>query len=354
MAELAREQSDALFLGIDLGTFKSSIAASNGLRQTVLSVVGWPKDEVSRKLLGREVVFGNDVLQHRLALNVIRPFEKGVIKYSDNSSLANPDEINNYKEAAKELVKHVVALAKAKARDGQKVYGVIGAPAQASVVNKQSLIEAASETLDSVVIVSEPFSVAYGLDRLEDALIIDIGAGTVDLCRMHGSLPEEGDQITLTTAGDYVDELFLQLIKENHPDVQITINMVREIKEKYGSVDEYGEKVVIKVPVGGKPKALDVTEECRRACKAIVPPILEAVGNLISTYDPEFLSRLLNNIILAGGMSQIKGLDTLIEKGLEEYGGGKVTRVEEPVYAGADGSLKLAYDMPESLWKELK
>lgn len=352
MAELAREYNDALFLGIDLGTFKASIAASNGLRQTVLSVVGWPKDEISRKLMGREVVFGSEAMQHRLALKLIRPFEKGVIKFSDNSSQVNQEEVANYKEAAKELVKHVVGLTKPK--NGQRVYGVLGAPAQASVVNKQCLVEAAAEALDSVVVVSEPFAVAYGLEKLEDVLIIDIGGGTVDLCRMHGSLPEEGDQITLTTAGDYVDELLLQLIRENHPDAGLTVNMAREIKEKYGCVTDTNDRVVVKVPVGGKPKSIDITEECHRACRAIVPPIIEATGNLISSYDPEFQQRILQNVILAGGMSQIRGLDKLIEEGLEEYGGGKVTRVEEPIYAGADGSLKLAYDMPESLWQELK
>ncbi len=352
MAEAVRDYGDILFLGIDLGTFKTSITASNGLRQTVLSVVGWPKDDISRKLLNKEVAFGYEAMQHRLALNLIRPFEKGVIKYSDNPNQVSPQELANYKDAAKQLVKHVVGLAKP--RDGQKVYGVIGAPAQASVVNKQSLLEAAAESLDSVIIVSEPFSVAYGLEKLENALIIDIGGGTVDLCRMHGSLPEEGDQITLTTAGDYVDELLFQLIKESHPDTQLTFNMAREIKERYGFVTDTNDRVVVKIPVGGRPKTIDITGECHKACKSIVPPILEAVGSLISTYDPEFLQVILNNVILAGGMSQLRGLDKLIEAGLEEFGGGKVTRVEEPIYAGADGSLRLAYDMPEYLWKEMK
>lgn len=344
-------EAGILYMGIDLGTFRASITASNGLRQTVLSVVGWPRDEVSRKLMGREVVFGNEAVRHRLALNLIRPFEKGVIKYSDNTSSESPESVSRYKEAARELVKHVVGLARPE--KGMPVYGVIGAPAQASIINKQSLREAAMETLDSVVIVSEPFSVAYGLDMLEDTLIIDMGAGTVDLCRMHGALPEEADQITLTTAGDYVDELLLQLIKESHPDAQLTINMAREIKERYGFVSDTNDRVIVKIPVEGRPRVIDVTEECRQACKAIVPPILDALGRLIATYDPEFQSRILNNILLAGGMSQLKGLDKLIEDGLEEYGGGKVSRVEEPIYAGANGALKLAYDMPESFWREL-
>jgi rod shape-determining protein MreB len=52
---------------------------------------------------------------------------------------------------------------------------------------------------------SEPFSVAYGLDWLEDVLVIDIGAGTTDLCRMHGTMPEEADQVMFDIAGDAVD-----------------------------------------------------------------------------------------------------------------------------------------------------
>ncbi|HHT9118153.1 MAG TPA: MamK family actin-like protein [Candidatus Hypogeohydataceae bacterium YC38] len=353
MTEMAKGTGDfgPIYMGIDLGTYRASITASNGLRKTILNVVGWPKDDVSRKLFGREVVFGYEALRHRLALNIVRPFEKGVIKYSDGSSLANPEHISKHREAAKELVKYIVSLAAPE--KGRPVYGVIGAPAQASVINKQALVEAASETLESVIVVSEPFSVAYGLDMLEDALIIDIGAGTVDLCRMHGALPEENDQITLTTAGDYVDELLLKLVKENHPEVQLTINMAREIKERYGFVSDTNDRVVVKVPVDGKPRVIDITEECRQACKAIVPPILEAAGNLIATYDPEFQESILKNVILAGGMSQLKGLDKLIEEGLEEFGGGKVCRVEEPIYAGANGSLKLAYDMPESFWRQI-
>jgi rod shape-determining protein MreB len=341
-----------MYVGMDLGTYRASVTASNGLRKTVVSVVGWPKDDISRKLLGKDMVFGQEAMRHRLALNLIRPLEKGVIKFSDDSTLASEEEIELYREAAKEIVKHAIQLARNES--AKTVYAVIGAPAQASVINKQSLIEAAMEAVDSVIVVSEPFSVAYGLDMLDDALIIDIGAGTVDLCRMHGALPEEGDQVTLTTAGDYIDELLLKLITENHPDAQITINMAREIKEKNGFVSDTNDRVVVRIPVEGRPRVIDVTEECKQACKAIVPPIIEAVGNLIATYDPEFQARIRENIVLAGGTSQLKGLDTLLEEGLEEFGGGKVSRVDEPVYAGADGALKLAYDMPDSLWKELK
>jgi hypothetical protein len=35
-------------------------------------------------------------------------------------------------------------------------------------------------------------------------------------------------------------------------------------------------------------------------------------------------------------------------------GGGKVIRIEEPIYGGANGALKIAHDMPAEYWEKLK
>jgi rod shape-determining protein MreB len=61
-----------------------------------------------------------------------------------------------------------------------------------------------------------------------------------------------------------------------------------------------------------------------------------------------------NNVLLAGGGSQIIGLDRAIEAKLNELGGGKVTKVDEPAFAGSNGALGLAQDMPAEFWSELK
>ncbi len=60
--------------------------------------------------------------------------------------------------------------------------------------------------LNAVIIVLEPFAVAYGMGILDQALTVDNGAGTVDLCRLHRTLPEKEDQIALDEAGDYIEE----------------------------------------------------------------------------------------------------------------------------------------------------
>ena len=333
-----------LYLGIDLGTSRTSVSASNGVRDTVASFVGYPKDVVSRKLLGKAVLYGDEAVDKRLSLNFYRPLEHGVIK--------DGQDVEGNMKAAHDLVGEIIR--RAKPRKDELIYAVIGAPAQASIHNKDAIIQAAEEVVDSVMLCSEPFAVAYGLDMLDDVLVIDIGAGTTDLCRMHGTMPEESDQITITYAGDWVDNKFSELLTESFAEAQFTRQMVKAFKERHSSVADEMEPALFDLPVNGKPTTFDVTKELRDACRGIVPPIVEGLGKLVSTFDPEFQERLKNRVLLAGGGSQIKGLDQAIQREMhEQLGGGKVIRIEEPVYGGANGALKIAHDMPEDYWQHL-
>src|SRR3989442_6320290 len=109
--EMKNQKEGVLYVGMDLGCYKTSVAATNGTREVVFSIVGWPKDPVSRKMLGKDIVFGNEAFQHRLALETVRPFEKGALKYVESKDTGIPaDKLARYKEAAKELVKYVVSL----------------------------------------------------------------------------------------------------------------------------------------------------------------------------------------------------------------------------------------------------
>lgn len=347
-------ENTVLNIGIDLGTSRSVIACDNGLRTFVSSIAGYPKDAVSKKLIGKDVVFGDEAARNRLALNMLRPFEKGMLKYSDVSDV-NPKEFERYKGVARDLLKHLIELARRDSPKATAVRAVIGAPALASTQNKKTLMEIARGVIDDVMITSEPFAVAYGLNILNNALIVDIGAGTVDLCRMSGSMPTEDDQVTLTKAGDFIDAVLLEEIKKRHPDVDVTSNMVKRIKEENATISEQGERVVAKLPIAGKPSPIDVTDALRTACRAIVPDIVSGIKALVASFDPEFQEDLKHNVILAGGGSQIGGMAREIEEYMQEHlGYGKVTRVEEPLYAGANGGLLLCRDMPEEYWDELR
>ena len=345
--------STACHIGMDLGTFKTSVASSTGVRDAIPTAVGWPKDHIARTMLGRDVVFGKDLIEHRLAVDTVRPFEKGLLKYHDQKSAGMSDaQVEKHMLATRLIVEYAVKLMRPP--EGVPVYGVIGVPSRASVKNKKFIVDAVKGVFDAVAIVSEPFTIAYGMNRLSDALVVDIGAGTIDICPMVGVYPSEAEQVTLPLGGDMVDEEFERLLKAAHPDAQVSRNMVREIKEKYGFVHDVNEQAVVHLPVNGKPRPFDVTVPLKTACQSIAGPIVEAIKEFIGRFDPEFQQRMRHNIILGGGGSQLKGLDRIIESGLKEYGGAKVTRVTDATYAGAVGALKLAMSMPADGWTKLK
>ena len=346
-----------LNVGIDLGTSRSVIACDNGVRTFVSSYVGFPKDAVSEKMLGkRQVVFGDEALHNRLAVDLHRPFDKGRLKYT-GSFEEDSKENQREKSIARMLLKHLIDLATEEEEERSEDFitrGVVGAPALASMKNKKTLLDIANGVLDDAMIVSEPFAVAYGLKLFSSALIIDIGAGTVDLCRMAGTIPTEQDQITTMKAGDHIDHIFLELIQKKYKDANFTVAMVKRFKEDNAFVSVQGERVSIELPVHGKPANHDVTEELRLACRSIVPEIVEGIKHLIAEFDPEFQRGLKRNVILAGGGSQIVGLRKEIEEYMKKtLGYGRVTAVEEPVYAGANGALRLAKDMPDEYWDEM-
>ncbi len=334
-------KKDVLHVGIDLGTSRSSITASNGAHHVVESYVGWPLDMVARKVVKKPILFGAEALENRPMLDLHRPLERGLIKQGSAK-----DE-----EAVHELLKHLISLAGRK--EGQAVHAVVGVPAEALRVSRQHLRTAVKGIADALLIVSEPFAVAYGMDALLHTMVIDIGAGTTDFCVMNGRYPTDEDQRTLTHAGDSIDEQLMTLVKAKNPDGRFSIHMVREWKEKHSFVGNPPGPVVVRFPVKGKPADVDITAEMKKACESVVGPIAETMLDLLSKVEPEYQEKVQRNIVLAGGGSQLPGLATALEKTLGELGGGRVRTVDDPVFAGSNGGLAIALDAPEGDWEPL-
>ncbi len=338
--------NEILQVGIDLGTSRSAISASNGERFVVESFVGWPVDMVAKKVLKRSVLIGHEAVANRTMLDLHRPLERGLLKEGSEKDV----------EAVRELLRHLLGLVGVSANGKIKpanVRAVVGVPAASLRTNKQYLRNAMKGIVDSLMIVSEPFAVAYGLDALLHTMIIDIGAGTTDFCVMKGRYPTEEDQRTLTVAGDSVDAQLLKLLEERYPQANFTIFMVREWKEKYSFVGESATRALVTAPVQGVPTEIDITGEVKAACDTIVAPIVETMLDLLARVEPEFQEKVRNNIIVSGGGGLIKGLAEALQDALTQVGGGHVTYMEDPVFIGSDGGLALANDAPDDDWEKL-
>jgi rod shape-determining protein MreB len=339
--------AEILNVGIDLGTSRSAISASNGERFVVDSFVGWPVDMVARKVLKREVLIGHEAVANRTMLDLHRPLERGLLKEGSEKDV----------EAVRELLKHLLRLVGVNGSSGKidaaNVRAVVGVPAASLRTNKQYLRNAMKGIVDSLLIVTEPFAVAYGLDALLHTMIIDIGAGTTDFCVMKGRYPTEEDQRTLTIAGDSVDTQLLKLIEERYPQANVTVFMVREWKEQHSFVGDAPGPIIVTAPIKGVPTELDITNEMKAACETILAPIVETMLDLLARVEPEFQERVRNNIILSGGGGLIHGLSDAISEALRGVGGGSVRYMEDPVFIGSDGGLALAQDAPEGDWEKL-
>ncbi len=338
---MSPSKNNLLHVGIDLGTSRSVVSASNGNRKWIDSYVGWPKDFVAKKMLGKRVLFGAEALEHRLSLDLSRPLQNGVIK----------DGPERDEQAVRELIGHLIEMADI--NNDSETCVAVGVPAEALKVNKEAIRNAVAEHTKKLMVVSEPFAVAYGLGVLDNAMIVDIGAGTVDFCIMHGTVPLDEDQRSLLLAGDYIDEQLLHLLSEKHPEADFTLNMARKFKEKHGFVGEPKRRVKVDAPVEGKFTQFDITEEMRKACESPMPAIVETVMDLIAGFDPEFQEKVRKNIIVAGGGSQLAGLDAYLTAAMREFEPATFTCIEDPLYAGADGAQQLAADMPEEFLEEL-
>jgi len=331
-----------LLVGIDLGTSRSAISADNGKKKWVESYVGWPRDFIARKVVGKPMLVGEEAVKHRLSLDMYRPLKNGVIKEGTAR-----DE-----EAVKELIHHLITLVQ-NTKNPEKIRAVVGVPAESFKVNKVALKKAVAEFAESLFVVSEPFTVAYGVGALDNALVIDIGAGTVDFCIMHGTVPAEDDQRTVLTAGDYIDQQLFTFLEERYPDADFNLNMIRRFKEQHSFVGTADKEVEVEIPVEGKSTMHNITDEIKRACESILPAVVESTLELIAKFDPEYQDAIRENIILAGGGSQIRGLADYLEKTIGEYGPTKIKIVDDPLFGGADGALELAREMPEDYWTEL-
>jgi|TARA_B100001146_G_scaffold14379_1_gene11497 rod shape-determining protein MreB len=333
---------ETLYIGVDLGTFRSVMVSSDGHDEKVLTVIGTPKDQIAKGFLKRDVLFGEEALKNRLALNLFRPLEHGVIK----------DTADDKKFIA-HFITNIIGLGDPE--DYNRVVAVIGAPAEASHVDKTAIFDAAAGSVNACMIISEPFAVAYALDKIEHSLVVDIGAGTTDLCRVYGTIPTPLDQMHINSAGDKIDAEIIAAIQRKYAGAQITKDMARRWKEDYSFVgnSEPDDPIIVDFSIEGKAMSLDITDCIREACEMIVDPIVSSVKELIAGSNPEYHDAFRRNIILAGGGSGIHGLGDMIEHKLADLGDVEVLTVEDPLELGAMGGLRLAMEVPEDMWKNL-
>ena len=332
--------SGRLYVGIDLGTFQSTIASSAGAMHSIETVVGRPKDPVARNFLKRDVLFGADALKNKLACNLYRPMAAGVTQ-DDEANLA----------AAKAFVSHLIETVDPEEFD--EVFGVICSPSHVSFTDKSNLVATLRGQVNAIMVVTEPFATAFAIDEIGGSIVVDVGAGTTDIARIHGTFPSDDDQVTIQEAGDWLDIELQTLIAKKFTGAQITKDMVRKWKEESSYVGGDVRTVEVSLSVDGKSQNVDIGDLIQEACELLVPKIGNAIKRIVAEADPEYQPVLRNNIILSGGGSLIEGLADRVAREISDIGDVNVWCVENPLEKVAEGALMLAGEMPDDMYTSI-
>ncbi|MCR4441025.1 MAG: rod shape-determining protein [Peptococcaceae bacterium] len=221
---------------------------------------------------------------------------------------------------------------------------VVCVPAGVTTVEERAVKEAAIQAgAREAYLIEEPMAAAIGagLPIYEPTgnMIVDIGGGTTDVAII--SLGGIVTSRSIRIGGDEMDEAIINYIKRSY-NLMIGERTAEEIKINIGSALDLAEKKTYQVRgrdmVSGLPKLINIdSQEITEALSEPVGAILEAIRVCLEKSPPELSADIMDRgIVMAGGGSLLKGLDTLISRET----GMPVFLTEEPLSAVAVGAGK--------------
>jgi rod shape-determining protein MreB len=192
-----------------------------------------------------------------------------------------------------------------------------------------------------IYLIEEPMAAAIGVGlpvaEPSGSMIVDIGGGTTEVAII--SLSGIVESRSVRVAGDEMDAAICQHMKRVY-NLMIGERTSEDIKIKIGSAYPQSEETVLDVKgrdlISGLPKTIKITsQEIRASLQEPLTSIVEAVRVTLERCPPELAADLIDRgIMLAGGGSQLRGLDRLIS----EETGLPVFLSDEPSKAVANGT----------------
>jgi rod shape-determining protein MreB and related proteins len=232
---------------------------------------------------------------------------------------------------------------------------VIGIPAGVTEVEKRAVYDASMAAgARSTYLIEEPVAAALGaglpIDEVKGSMIVDIGGGTSEVAIM--SMAGVVSSRSLRVAGDELDEDIIQYIRNKY-NILIGQRQAEDAKIALGSAFPLPEEKTMTLRgrnlVTGLPDSIEISSiELRDATSDSVQTIIDTIRDALDETPPEILSDLMDNgVCLAGGGSQLQGLDKRLTEELQI----NTWLAEDPISCVARGAGVALEDMEK--WKGL-
>ncbi len=248
-------------------------------------------------------------------------------------------------EIAEEMLRHFIRqVQKSNSFIRFKPRIIIGVPSGITQVEKRAVRESAeSAGAKEVYLIVEPMAAAIGaglpITEPNGNMIVDIGGGTTEVAviSLAGIVYSDSARV----GGDRMDEAIAQYIKRQY-NMLIGERTSEEIKIQIGSAFANGPPRTHEVKgrdlVTGIPKTLTLNdEEIRGALAEVYDAIVQTVRNALEKTPPELAADIVDKgIVLAGGGSLLRGLDSL----LRDRTGLPIIQAEDPLSCVVMGTGK--------------
>lgn len=294
-------------LGIDLGTANTLVYMKGKgivLREPSVVALDTNTDEVLA--VGHEA----NRMVGRTPSNIVavRPLREGVI-----ADL----------EVAEKMLRHYITSV-LKKHWFTKPRVLVAVPSGVTEVEKRAVVDAAKQAgAKEAKLILEPMAAAIGAGLpIQDAvgsMIVDIGGGTTEVAVI--SLGGIVTQQSRRSAGDEMDMAIVQYVRRTY-SLLIGTPTAEKVKIAIGAAylepEEADETMEIRGRdlVTGLPNVVTVSaREIQEALRESVQNIVDSVRMTLESTPAELAADIMERgIMLAGGSSQLRGLDKLISK----------------------------------------
>ncbi|MDD3662865.1 MAG: rod shape-determining protein [Candidatus Pacebacteria bacterium] len=291
-------------IGIDLGTANTLVYLKNhGI------VINEPSVVVVNQKTGQIVAVGAEAKsmlgRTPSHIKAVRPIVDGVI--SDF-------------EVTEEMLSYLIGKSEKISKKFIRPRVIVGVPTGITNVEIRAVEDAAHGAgARDVYIIEEPMAAAIGIRLpIKEALgsvIVDIGGGTTDVAVI--SLSGVVRSKNLKVAGDLLNSNIVNYMRDEFK-LLIGERTAENVKIAIGSVVE-GEPMEAEVRgrdlVTGLPRQVIITDaDIREAILPSIISLVDGIKEVLETTPPELLSDIMKRgLVLSGGGSLLRGLDTMIE-----------------------------------------
>jgi rod shape-determining protein MreB len=293
-------------LGIDLGTANTLVhLKGKGIVLREPSVVAIQRDtgqvlavgEEAKEMIGRTP--GNII--------AIRPMKDGVIADFDTTQA---------------MLRHFITKVLKRQSFLARPRVIISVPSGVTAVEERAVREAALQAgAKEAYLIEEPMAAAIGaglpVHEPTGNMIVDIGGGTTEVAVI--SLGGIVNSKSIRVGGDEMDDAIIQHLKRYY-NLLIGERTAETIKIQIGSaiwdLEPMNYDVRGRDLVSGLPKTVQVTaEEIQKSLADPVNQIVDGIKICLERTPPELAADIMDRgIVMAGGGSLLRGLDTLVSR----------------------------------------